>query len=272
MTHRPLIVSLAAVLTVLPPAALLGDPAELITDRPDQTESSVCVPEGSVQVELGWTFTRDDEGGVRSESQEAPGTLVRIGLAERFELRLGWTGYVSQELEFRDAGFRVDADGAGDAEVGAKIYLKPERGNSPEVAFLISSSVPVGDDELTSDHYEPSFRLLLAHTLSDRLSLGYNVGMAWGTEIDDDGDSDTLSSYEYTVALGIGVNDRLGAFVELYGEVPASASGSSAHSFDGGFTYLLRDNLQLDFAGGIGLSDAAPDWFVGVGLSVRWPE
>ena len=29
---------------------------------------------------------------------------------------------------------------------------------------------------------------------------------------------------------------------------------------------------ELDIAGGVGLSDAAEDWFVGLGLSVRWPE
>ena len=38
------------------------------------------------------------------------------------------------------------------------------------------------------------------------------------------------------------------------------------------FTYLLRDNIQADFAGGVGLSSAAGDWFVGLGISARFPR
>ena len=90
--------------------------------------------------------------------------------------------------------------------------------------------------------------------------------------VGDDGERDTLSNAFYTVALGFGLNDRLSAFVELYGDIPASASGGPANSFDGGFTYLVRDNLQLDLAGGVGVSDAADDWFVGLGLSLRLPS
>ncbi len=39
---------------------------------------------------------------------------------------------------------------------------------------------------------------------------------------------------------------------------------------DGGFTYLVRDTLQLDVAAGVGLSDEADDWFVGIGVSARF--
>ncbi len=119
---------------------------------------------------------------------------------------------------------------------------------------------------------DPALRLSFAHTLSERLSLGYNVGIGWESGPGGDGGTTTLSSYLYTVALGIGLSDRVGAFVELFGDVPASAPGGPANSFDGGFTFLVRDNLQFDVAAGAGLSDAADDWFAGVGISVRWPR
>ena len=60
--------------------------------------------------------------------------------------------------------------------------------------------------------------------------------------------------------------------MELFGESGGSAPGGPANAFDGGFTFLVRDNVQFDVAGGVGLSDGADDWFVGVGLSVRWPR
>lgn len=251
------------------PASAEG-PGDLVTDRPDQTESSVVVPRGWVQLEVGWGFTRYDEGGVRLEVHEVPASLLRVGLSRKVELRIGWTGFV--DAEARAGRFELSEDGVGDAELGAKISLGEERGKRPEMALLVGTSVPVGDDAFTSDRFDPNLRLAFSHTLSERVGLGYNVGLGFGSELGGDGERHTLSTAFYTVALGFGLSDQWGAFVELFGDVPASASGDSSHSFDGGFTYLVRDNLQLDLAGGVGLSDAADDWFVGLGLSVRWPD
>ena len=52
-----------ATCALAPPAA--GASPELVTDRPDQTESSNLVPKGYLQLETGWSFARDDTGGVR---------------------------------------------------------------------------------------------------------------------------------------------------------------------------------------------------------------
>jgi len=39
--------------------------------------------------------------------------------------------------------------------------------------------------------------------------------------------------------------------------------------FDTGLTHALGENEQLDFSIGRGLTEAAPDWFIGVGFSIR---
>ncbi|MCP4663663.1 MAG: transporter [bacterium] len=247
-----------------------GDEPEMVSDRPDQTESPVVLPPGYVQLELGALYVRDDENGVRFEATEALGSLLRIGLSERLELRLGWAGYVSEES--RIEGLRTDIEGAGDAELGAKIHLRGEAGTRPEIALLVASSVPVGDDELSSERFDPSFRLAFGHTLSDRAELGYNVGVAWTSDLTADGGRTTLSSYLYSMVLGLGLNERWGTFVELYGEVPGTAPGDPVLSFDTGLTCSVGPNLQLDVAAGLGLSEQADDWFVGVGLSVWFPK
>lgn len=268
---RTLGLALSMTLPLLATGALgAEEAAPLVTDRPDQTESALVVPAGSVQVEVGATYIRDDVDGIRTEAWEVPGTLVRVGLSERFELRIGWSGWVDAEQSGR--GLRHTFDGSGDAELGGKVAFGSWGEEGPEVALLFGTSVPVGDDDLTSDAWDPSFRLSVAHALPGGVDLGWNLGMAWATEGAGSGGEHTLSEAIYTVAVGFEVSERVGAFVELYGAFGGSAGGAPRHALDGGLTFALRDHLQLDVAAGVGLSDAAEDSFVGIGLSYRWPR
>lgn len=66
----------------------------IITDRPDQTESSVSITPGNVQFEIGWTHTFVDADGAESRTNEFPQTLIRIGAINRLEIRLGLAGIV----------------------------------------------------------------------------------------------------------------------------------------------------------------------------------
>lgn len=237
---------------------------ELITDRPDQTESAEVVPPGYVQIEIGTTYgeNQDDE---KLRNFAAPETLMRIGLRRALELRLGFSGYQV-----------VDPDGAnsdrglGDLNVGFKWKLREEVGWRPQTALLFGLNLPTGAEGFSSERYDPAFRFSFAHTLSDRLSMGYNLGVAWETE-EEDGHLDTNAVLQYTWTLGMDLTDRWGTFFELFGDIPIEASGGSAHSADVGVTYLLRENLQFDAAVGAGLSSEADDWFITMGVSYLIP-
>ena len=41
---------------------------------------------------------------------------------------------------------------------------------------------------------------------------------------------------------------------------------------DGGLTYKVYSNFQLDIAGGVGISEEAEDRFLGAGFSYRIPR
>jgi len=243
--------------------ALAGD-ATWSTDRPDQTEGSTVVGMGRTQLESGVLFSEGDAPGGDRNTTQIGGTLVRVGFWERVELRLGWDGWIDESSD----GPGGDADGIGNTFVGTKWFLANEDGKRPEMALLAHVSIPTGDDEVVGDRMDPSFRFSFSNTLSDTMSIGYNAGLAWESTMDGGGERDQLSNYVYTVALGTAHSERLGSFVEFFGEAPASANGGAANSIDGGVTYRVRDHVQLDLYAGLGLSDAADDWFIGSGVSI----
>ena len=229
---------------------------DMVTDRPDQTESATVVPRGLIQVETGYQFARDD--GV--DGYAVPGTLVRIGLAARTELRIGHAGIVGGD----------GRHGAGDSELGAKINLiEHADGWRPELALLGGLSLPTGDHRYSSDGADPSFLVAFAHEIAPRLSVGYNVGAAWESSPDQ---PDRDAFIVYSLALGVGLTDRLGAFFEVFGDRQVTGTIAAGTSVDGGLTFLLTDIVQLDIYVGRGLRGPTDDLFAGTGLSFRLPR
>lgn len=263
-THRRIDIFARFLLLALPVAAFGRVDAQipdLVSDRPDQTESSDTVAPGYVQFELGWTRSRDDEDDATLDA--FPETLVRVGVTNRLELRFGFDGHLWEEA---DGDGRED--GTGDLGISLKWRLCEEAGRRPQTAVLAGTSIPAGEAPFSSERFDPSIRLACSHTLNETLSLGYNVAGLWATEEDAAGDRDTTASVAYSAVLGIALSDRLGTFVEFFGDRPTGA-GKPAHSLDTGLTCLIAANVQIDIVGGVGLSDAADDWFVGAGLVWR---
>ena len=73
-------------------AATQRELPDLVTDRPDITESSAVVGRGVWQLESGISFERDGSGSDGSRVFSAPMALVRLGVSDRLELRIGADG------------------------------------------------------------------------------------------------------------------------------------------------------------------------------------
>jgi hypothetical protein len=235
------------------------------TDRPDFTETSVTVGRGVVQLETGYTYTYDSEGGESVRTHDFPEALLRVGmLAEWFELRLG-QNFLDERT--RSGGGQETLSGAEDLYLGIKLALTPQEGILPEMALTPQMTVPTGSSEVSDDNVLPGINWLYGWDITENFSA---AGSTQGNRARDDA-GEYYFEFAQSATVGIGLTERLGGYAEWYAFFPHSAvTALPEHYFNGGFTFKLTDNLQLDVRAGVGLNRAADDYFVGTGLSMRF--
>ena len=255
MRRRAIGAAAAAVLLV---GTAWAQDEPVVTDRPDFTESAETVAPGRVQLEGGLTFT--DAGAV--EEQSFGELLGRVGLGDRLELRLGAPSYLSVE-----GPGGADAEGREDASLGVKARLwSGDGGSRPDAALIVATSLPTGSRQLGGGAgLVPEAVLALAWEPAPDVGLGANLGWAYGRE-----DGDRFHQAFASVALGWAAGERLGLFAELYGFSEEEPDGDGTLYADGGATWLLSPDLQLDARVGTGLSGTDTDWFFGLGFAARW--
>jgi hypothetical protein len=220
---------------------------DLVTDRPDATESSSTIEPSLVQIETG--FEASHNAGI--SVVQRPLTLARVGIASFAELRI-------------EPPSQVSLDGASvftDPTVGAK--FAGDIGEQSAAGLIVQSSLPV----VNAGSGATLTAIATGATELGPVSAGINLGASLGPITDDGG----TAQFEglATLAFGYGLTDEVGVFLEGFVTIPEE--GEVSPVIDGGFTYLLAPWLQLDAYGGAGLTEAAPDWLAGGGLSIRLP-
>lgn len=238
----------------------------LATDRPDFTEASSTVGLGRSQLEFGYTYIRDEEAGIELDAHSYPELLGRVGLfAEWFEFRIGWN-YAHERITANEISDRVD--GAEDLYLGCKIALCEQDGWLPELAIVPQMTVPTGARAFTADEVMPGVNLLYGWDITDDLSF---AGSTQGNRAFDDANGDFYEEYAQSLTVGVSLTERVGMYHEVFGLFPhAAAETGPEYYYNGGFTYLVNNNFQLDVRAGWGLNDRSDDFFAGTGAAVRF--
>lgn len=255
---------------------------EIVTDRPDFTESSSTVGRGRVQLEMGYTFIRDRMNGERVQSHSYPEMLLRVGMfAEWFEVRLGQN--FANERTTSPTGERTFGNGAEDTYLGVKFALTEQKEWRPEMALMLQMTVPTGARAFSAREVLPGFNWLYGwDVVEDCLSFGGSTQMnrvrntfALPALIDGTMQEGQHSHLELAQSLTIGysLTPKLGAYTEWFGIFPHSAIGPdmvAEHYLNGGFTYLIRPLFQVDVRAGFGLNRHADDFFAGTGFAIKF--
>ena len=222
------------------------------TDRPDQTETPFTVPSGYFQAENGFSYENILKGFT---SVAHPSVLWKYGVSKNFEFRL-ITELVSEKENAKTI------IGFSPVLVGFKVNISEEKGFLPMTSFIGHIAIPkLASPDFKASYYAPSFRFTMQHTLSNRISLGYNLGAEWDGETPE-------PKFIYTLTTGFSLTDKLGSYIEMYGFVPQK--NTADHLIDGGFTYLISNNIMIDISGGFGITDNAPKNYGAIGFSYRF--
>lgn len=231
----------------------------LVTDRPDATESAETVAPGRLQLESGYSYQRSGELRLHQVGE----VLLRVGAVDRVEVRVGIDSYLHEQV------LGTTASGWGNTSLGLKWKLLGAGSGGParpDLAMLVSTTLPTGTAAVSSPAAEPEVRLASAWELPGDIGLGANVSWGWV----DDERRQRFGELGSSVALGIGLTDALAAFVEHFGTYPLRDGLDDENFVNGGVTVLLGPDAQLDARLGHGLNGRENDVFVGFGSAFRW--
>jgi hypothetical protein len=130
-----------------------------------------------------------------------------------------------------------------------------------DFGVLAHALLPFGSAEFNPVKVEPEVIAAVSKSINNDLSASLNFGGSWNSALDE-------TFLIYSAALGLGIDEKLSTFIEVYGNI--FSSFVPLHNFDGGITYLLSEDLQLDLSAGKEISGVDSFWFISTGFSVRF--
>lgn len=243
------------------PAVLFSQETEttpdLITDRPDATESPNTVPQYHIQIETGMYYESFTENGIQHITNGYNTTLLRFGILKKLEVRAGWDFEEQKTENLNDV-----QSGFSSLLFGTKVAIIQEKGLLPTIGLLGHLYLPFS----AGADYKPEttgvdFRFSFAHTLSENSSISYNLGAEWMNDSPD-------AAYIYTLSYGYSFG-KLGFYAEVYGDFPENSKAN--HYVDAGLTYLICKNMQWDATIGRSFTEGQ-DILLSTGISYRIPN
>ncbi len=184
-----------------------------------------------------------------------PTILWKYGISQNIELRLITEVNFVKSFDNKITGFVP-------AIVGFKISVSEEKGFIPATGFIGHLTLPnAASSNFKATYFAPSFRFNMQHTLSNKFTLAYNLGAEWNGESSE-------PTFIYTLTSGMGITEKLGAYMEIYGFAPQYQIND--HRADGGFTYLISKDIMVDISGGFGFTKQSPNSFFALGFSYRF--
>jgi lipopolysaccharide assembly outer membrane protein LptD (OstA) len=242
---------------------------EIETDRDSFTPAVSTAGPGRLIVESAYSFI--DNRSVK-ETHSFPELLLRYGLIDGLELRLGWN------YEVGGAGNETSGSGSGSEEdffmpgrleresnvaYGLKFQMNRQRNWIPASVVILQggtpTSGPANDSQLTATY-----------------ALGWQFLRRWKFDAairyrTDSEEEDHFNLWAPSAVLKVPLGERIAAHAEYFGIFSQGKEGDFVrHFISPGVHYLITDNLEVGVRVGWGLNDQSAPFFTNAGFGLRF--
>ena len=236
---------------------------ELETDRDSFTFAPTTAGPATSILEASYSFIDNRLG---PEAHSFPELLLRRGIGQRFEARLGFNyeaggpGTVSGS-EF--GGEDIETEEEGRILYGTKVETTDQEGWLPRSALIVQGYTPVSGPSNKST-------VVVGEAFGWRFANGWEwtTAMRYGTGFEEE---DAFNQWAPSSVVKIPLGERWNVHAEYFAilssqkDVPLNIQYASV-----GGHVLATENLELGLRVGWGLNDTSPDFFSNLGVGWRY--
>jgi len=243
-------------------------PTEIETDRDSFTAAVSTAGRGRLIFESAYSFL---DNRSTKETHGLPEVLLRYGLTERLELRLGGNyevGGAGNDVS-GGAGAGEELSGGGKLEratgvsYGVKYRVTEQDEWIPGSSILLTGFTPTSGPETRT---QATAGYIFGWELPERWKL--DAGFRYRT----DGERhDHFNTWAPSVVLKATIGERVNVHAEYFGLFSQGKETDFVkHYVSPGVHYLVTDDLEVGFRVGWGLNDQAARFFANVGVGLRF--
>lgn len=235
---------------------VFGNDDPIVPDRPGFSTGTQTVKPNVVNIEVGYQYAFNNYD-TKPSSHTLPLMVLRTGISEKSEFDILWDGI---NLDKEEGASTVHSK--ADLSIGGKYKLLENEQYNLTLLGLVS--LPTGTAPSTSDSVDPLVGLLWDYSLSDTNTL-FGTVQTSSTKIDHNREYDQ----QFSIGTSFAHTETIGSFIEFYTIIPSESGLHTTKTIDGGMTYLLTNDIQLDVNVGLGLNRYSSH-FIGFGFATRF--
>ncbi|MDF1674421.1 MAG: transporter [Vicingaceae bacterium] len=182
--------------------------------------------------------------------------VIRYGIIENIELS------TLIDYQFEQTKFDTNStylSGLSNLHFGFRIHINDQKGWIPTTGFQVRLKVPKISNEFGSNQLATVMVLIANWNLPKNMSLGTNWILSYNG-------IDFYPTSKYILNFGFLIYKKWSGFIENYGQFRKNVFQTR---FDGGFAYLINNNILLDISIGYGNNQNIQDYFISTGISWR---
>lgn len=182
--------------------------------------------------------------------------VVRFGILETFEL----SALVDYQYEqTKTDSIAISRTGLSNLHFGFRVHINDQNGWIPTTGFQMRLKIPQVSKDFGANQLATVMVFVANWALPKNMSLATNWILSYNG-------NDHYPTGKYVINFGFPIYKKWSGFFENYGQINQSIFQTR---FDGGFAYLVNNNLQLDLSAGYGNNLNIQDYFVSTGISWR---